>query len=83
MCRILYIWKPPPVLLSSAAPVRWSILTSTGRTPIITHDMVYVMASKRFFIFFFIFLQQSVFLPLFRWLQKCILKGKSNFHAKT
>ena len=42
-CRFFYIGNPPPpVLLSSAAPGRWSLLISTGRTPI-THDMVYVL----------------------------------------
>ena len=32
----------PPVLFSSAAPGRWLLLISTGRTPI-THDMVYLL----------------------------------------
>ena len=32
---------PPPVLLSSDAPGRWSLLISTGHSPII-FDMVYV-----------------------------------------
>ena len=34
--------SPPPVLLSSAAPERWSMLTSTARTPI-TYYIVYVL----------------------------------------
>ena len=38
-----WYWEPPPpVLLSSATLELWSMLISTGRTPII-HDMVYVL----------------------------------------
>ena len=37
---------PPPFLLSSAALEWWSMLISTGRTPI-RYDMVYVLLTIR------------------------------------